>query len=139
MDLARLSAPRGSREPDARVGAGRPGPAEGRRVSDDVVVGVAQAALGYLLGSLGACLVLLARDLAVPRTHLVWLSAGFGVALLVAGPVGPLVLDGGAHRLLRISAAVLAAGTCGLAVAPTVVLAQAGALMLGVGGAGFVL
>jgi hypothetical protein len=38
-------------------------------------------------------------------------DTNFGVALLVAGPVGPLVLHGGAHRLLRISAAVLAAGS----------------------------
>jgi len=107
--------------------------------SDDLQVGVAQAALGYLIGSLGACLVLLARDLAVPRTHLAWLPAGFGAALLIAGPAGPALLAGGAHRLLRTCAFLLALGTCGLALAPGVVVAQAAALLLGVGGAGIVL
>ena len=96
-------------------------------------------ALGFLLGGLGACLVLLARDLDVPRTHLAWLSAGFGAALLAAGPLGPIVLRWGADTVMRASAAVLAIGTAGLALAPVLVVAQVGALLLGVGGAGLVL
>src|SRR5690242_7121280 len=84
--------------------------------SVEAAVSVAQLALGFLIGALGACLILLARDLDVPRTRLGWLSAGFGAALLVAGPTGPRLLARGGGRVLRGSAAVLAAGAVALAV-----------------------
>jgi hypothetical protein len=102
-------------------------------------VGVAQAALGFLLASLGACLILLARDLTVPRTELSWLSAGFGVALLVLGLAGARLLRLGAPRVLRLSAASLALGAVVLATAWSVAPAEVGALLLGAGGAGIVL
>jgi MFS family permease len=107
--------------------------------SDDVAVGVAESALGFLIAAMGACLVLLARDLDVARTQLSWLSAGFGVALLAAGPAGPALLRRGAHLVLRGSSTVLATGSTALALAPDLLLAQAGALLLGAGAAGIVL
>jgi MFS family permease len=105
----------------------------------DAAVAVAQVALGFLIGALGACLILLARDLDVARTRLAWLSAGFGVALLVAGPAGPALLAGGGRRVLRASAATLGVGAAALALAPGLLVAEAGALLLGAGGAGIVL
>lgn len=108
-------------------------------LSVDTVVAVAQVALGFMVGALGACLILLARDLDVARTCLSWLSAGFGVALLVAGPVGPPLLARGRQRVLQVSAAVLGAGAVALALAPGLIVAQLGALLLGAGGAGIVL
>jgi MFS family permease len=126
-----------------RAGAGPPPAAlrAGRRgaVPVDSVVAVAQVALGFYVGALGACLILLARDLDVERTRLAWLSAGFGAALLVAGPVGPRLLATGGHRVLRVSAGALGAGAAALALAPVLVVARVGALLLGVGGAGIVL
>ena len=107
--------------------------------SADLRVGVAQAGVGYLLGSLGACLILLSRDLHVARGELAWLSAGFGGALIVVGVSGAWILHAGAAAVLRVCAAVLAAGTALLAVAPSLPLAQAGALVLGAGGAGITL
>jgi MFS family permease len=123
-----------------RAGVGTPtGRGESGELSVDTVVAVAQVALGFMIGALGACLILLARDLDVARTRLSWLSAGFGVALLVAGPVGPPLLARGGHRVLRVSAAVLGAGAIALALAPGLIVAQLGALLLGIGGAGIVL
>jgi hypothetical protein len=99
----------------------------------------AQASLGFLLSSLGACLILLARDLGAPRGDLTWLSAGFGAALILVGALGPWLLGAGAAVVLRASAATLAAGAALLAAAPSLLSIQAGALLFGLGGAGIVL
>jgi hypothetical protein len=107
--------------------------------SVDLRVGTAQSAIGYILGSLGACLILLSRDLDVGRGELAWLSAGFGGALIVVGVVGPWLLHAGALNVLRASAGAVAVGAVGLAVARSIIVAQAGALALGIGGAGIVL
>jgi hypothetical protein len=110
-----------------------------RSTPPDLAVGVGLVAVGYLLGSLGPCLILLARDLDVPRGELTWLAGGFGVSLLLFGVAGTWLLSAGPVRLLRGTAAGLAAGIALLAAAPSVVAAQAGALLAGVGGAGLVL
>ena len=113
--------------------------AAGRPTQPDLAVGVGLVAVGYLLGSLGPCLILLARDLDVARGELTWLAGGFGVSLLLFGVAGTWLLSAGPARLLRGTAAGLAAGMALLAAAPSVVAAQAGALLAGVGGAGLVL
>ncbi len=104
-----------------------------------LAVPLSQAALGFLLAGLGPCLILLARDLDVPRAGLSWVSAGFGAGLLLLGAVGERFLSLGPWRVLRISNAALAAGGLLLGCARAVLPAQAGALLLGVGGAGIVL
>jgi hypothetical protein len=105
----------------------------------DLAVGIGLVAVGYLLGSLGPCLILLARDLDVRRGELTWLAGGFGVSLLLFGVAGTWLLAAGPARLLRGTAAGLAAGMALLAAAPSVLAAQTGALLAGVGGAGLVL
>jgi hypothetical protein len=107
--------------------------------SPDLAVGVGLVAVGYLLGGLGPCLILLARDLEVPRRELGWLAAGFGVSLLLFGVFGSWLLRAGADRVLRACAAALALGLILLAAAPALLVAQAGALLIGVGAAGIVL
>jgi len=105
----------------------------------DVEVAIAFAGLGFLLGGLGGCLVLLSRDLGVARGELSWLSAGFGAALLLAGAAGQGVLRLGAGRVLRAGCAALATGAVLLAVSSSVRPAQLGALLVGLGGAAAVL
>jgi len=105
----------------------------------DLAVGMGQAALGFLLASLGPCLILLARDLSVSPGALSWLSAGFGAGLLLLGIAGTPLLRLGARRVLSASAACIALGAVLLATAWLIVVAQAGALFLGLGGAGIVL
>ena len=100
---------------------------------------VTYGGLGYLLGGLGSCLVLLSRDLGIPRGALSWLSAGFGVALLLVGAVGQRVLRIEPGRVLRAGCGGLAIGAALLAVAPSVLPAQLGALLIGLGGAAVVL
>lgn len=100
---------------------------------------VVQAAFGLLLAGLGPSLVLLSRDLSVRRESLSWVSAGFGLGLLVVGVVGEHLLRAGAWRLLQLSAALQGVGGALLALAGAVAPAQAGALLLGLGGAGTVL
>jgi len=110
-----------------------------KRPPPELAVGVAQGGIGFLLASLGPCLILLSRDLAVPLRALSWVSAGFGVGLLLFGTTGRSVLRLGAGRVLSASAAGLALGAVLLATARWMVTAQAGALSLGLGGAGVVL
>jgi hypothetical protein len=94
-----------------------------------------QAVLGFYLGGLGATLVLLARDFDVPLLSLGWLSSGFGVASLLIGATGTKVLRLGPERLARAAFVLLAAGGVLIALAPELVVAQIGALVLGLGGA----
>jgi MFS family permease len=110
-------------------------------MTDRVVLRVAPgpAAVGFTINSLGACLVLLARDLDRSPEELVWLSSSFGVGLLLVGAVGPVVLRRGPGPVLRAAALVAAAGAALLATGPTAVLAAAGALLLGTGAAGLVM
>lgn len=100
-----------------------------------MLVAIAFAGLGYLLGGLGGCLVLLSRDLGVPRGALSWLSAGFGGALVLVGVIGSGALRLGAGRVLRGGCAAFAAGAILLAVSSSLGLAQLGALLVGLGGA----
>jgi MFS family permease len=110
-------------------------------VSDGVVLRVAAgpAAVGFTINSLGACLVLLARDLGRPAEELVWLSSSFGVGLLLMGAAGQVLLRRGPRPVLRGSALVAAAGAALLGTGPTALLAAAGALLLGTGAAGLVM
>lgn len=116
---------------DGAAGAGAP--------SVELVVWVAQLSLGFLLSSFGPSLILLARDLSTPREALAWVSAGFGGGLLLLGFTGERLLVIGPWRLFRGSAVGLAAGAALLGAAPLLRLAQSGALLLGLGGAGIVL
>ncbi|MEV0201775.1 hypothetical protein [Nonomuraea sp. NPDC050691] len=102
-------------------------------------VAFAQVALGFTVNSLGACLVLLARDLGTPAGELAWLSSSFGAGLLVVGAAGRWALGYGPRRAMLGSALVAAAGAALLATAPVAPPAAAGALLLGLGAAGLVL
>ncbi len=128
----------GSRATELRTHTAREADGRGRSGAD-LDVGIAFAGLGFLLGGLGGCLVLLSRDLGVPRGALSWLSAGFGVALLLAGVLGPGALRLGAGHALRVGCGTLATGACLLAVSSSLGLAQLGALLIGIGGASAVL
>lgn len=97
------------------------------------------AAVGFTINSLGACLVLLARDLDRPPAGLVWLSSSFGVGLLLVGAAGPVLLGRGPRPVLRGAALVAAAGAALLGTGTTALLAAAGALLLGTGSAGLVM
>ncbi|MFI6515327.1 MFS transporter [Spirillospora sp. NPDC050679] len=110
---------------------------EDRRVARQA--GVAQAGLGFTVNSLGACLVLLSADLGTPPEELAWLSSSFGLGLLVVGAVGRWALASGLQLVLLVSALATAVGTALLAVSPSAPPAAAGALLLGLGAAGFVL
>ncbi|WP_068893838.1 MFS transporter [Planomonospora sphaerica] len=123
-----------------RGGTARDGQGDARQERRVVrQVGFAQAALGFTINSLGACLVLLARDLGAHPGELAWLSSSFGAGLLVVGAAGPLVLRPGPRPALFSAALVAAAGAALLAVAPVAAAAAAGALLLGLGAAGLVL
>lgn len=98
-------------------------------------VNVAQAALGFCIGALGAVLVLLARDLGVAASRLTWLSSAFGIGLLVLGACGRWLLAWGALRTLRLGAMLLAVGALvlGLAAEPEPAMFAGG--LVGGGGA----
>jgi hypothetical protein len=101
----------------------------------DVAAAGTQAVLGFYLGGLGATLVLLARDFDVPLLSLGWLSSGFGVAALLMGAIGSSALRLGPERLARGAFVLLATAGVLIAFAPVLVVAQFGAVLLGVGGA----
>ncbi|WP_344943917.1 hypothetical protein [Sphaerisporangium flaviroseum] len=91
------------------------------------------------MSSLGATLVMLARDLRVPVESIAWLASAFGAGLLVAAAAGPRLLRHGPGPILRAGSLVLATGVALLALASSAALAVAGALLLGLGGAALVL
>jgi hypothetical protein len=122
-----------------QLGPGQHEPSPTTAGSVAFTITLAQAALGYLLAALGGCLLLLARDLSVAREGLAWLSEGFGAFLLVLGLAGERLMRLGALRVLRLSAAALGLGAIALAAAHTPLTAQAGAVLLGLGGAGICL
>ncbi|HYD40499.1 MAG TPA: hypothetical protein VEB43_06690 [Anaeromyxobacter sp.] len=125
--------------PQPAIGPGRPPGAGSGSGAVALTSYVVQAAFGLLLAGLGPCLVLLSRDLSVRRESLAWVSAGFGVGLLLVGASGEHLLRVGAWRLLQLSAALQGLGGALLALAGAVTAAQAGALLLGLGGAATVL
>jgi hypothetical protein len=101
--------------------------------------GIAQAALGYAITALGACLVLLAGDFGVAPEALAWLPATFGFGLLAMAPAGPLLLRNSPRPALIGGSLAVAGGSALLALAPVPGVAVAGALLLGAGGAAFAL
>ncbi|MBM2615051.1 MFS transporter [Actinoplanes sp. LDG1-06] len=105
----------------------------------DVQAAVAQAAIGVVLTGLGALLVLTARDLDIPVERLAGMSAGVGVGLLAVGAAGPWLLRRGPHPSLRAGAVAMAAGCVVFALAPTLLVAIAGVLLLGAGGAALIM
>ncbi|NEA35254.1 MFS transporter [Streptomyces sp. SID13031] len=99
-------------------------------------IGVALAALGFLLAGLGACVAVLARDLDLPTDRLALLPSAFAVGLLVIAVIGPWVLRTVAISVvLRIGSIVCALGGVLIAVAPQYGVAIAGGLCVGLGGA----
>ena len=110
-----------------------------RRASAGRQAAVAQASLGFVLTSLGACLVLVARDLRLPAGRLAGLSAGVGIGLLVVGAAGPLLLRRGPHPVLRGGAIATAAGCALFATGSTLPVVVAGVLLLGAGAAALIL
>ena len=102
----------------------------------ELEIGVALAALGFLLAGLGACVAVLARDLDLPTDRLALLPSAFAVGLLVVAVIGPLVLRSVAiSAVLRIGSVVCALGGVLIAVAPQYGVAIAGGLCVGLGGA----
>ncbi|WP_442934295.1 MFS transporter [Micromonospora sp. CPCC 205539] len=99
----------------------------------------AQAAIGFSATSLGAVLVLLARDLDTGPGKLAWLPSAFGAGLVIVAVAGPFLLRDGPRLALRVGGIALGAGAVLLAVTTTRTVATIGALSLGFGAAALVL
>ncbi|MEU4195901.1 MFS transporter [Kribbella sp. NPDC026611] len=107
---------------------------------DEVRIGVALSAMGFVLSGLGACVAILARDLDEPPSRLALLSSGFAAGLLIIAVVGPRLLRSWSMgSVLSLGSVVCAVGTVLLAAAPTYSLAIGGGLLVGLGGALMVL
>jgi hypothetical protein len=108
--------------------------------ADEVRIGVALSAMGFVLAGLGACVAILARDLDEPTSRLALLSSGFAVGLLAVAVVGPRMLRRWQMpRVLALGSVVCAVGALLIAVAPVYAVAIAGGLLVGLGGALLVL
>ncbi|GAA1570093.1 MULTISPECIES: MFS transporter [Kribbella] len=115
-------------------------PAEAGSRSDEIRIGIALSAMGFVLAGLGACVAILARDLHEPTDRLALLSSGFAVGLMVVAVVGPRMLRRWAMpTVLALGSVVCAVGAVLIAVAPSYVVAIAGGLFVGLGGALLVL
>lgn len=103
---------------------------------EQLEIGVALSALGFLLAGLGACVAVLARDLELPTERLALLPSAFAVGLLVIAVIGPLILRSVAISVvLRIGSIICALGGVLIAIAPQYGVAIAGGLCVGLGGA----
>jgi MFS family permease len=113
---------------------------EARGRADEVRIGIALSAMGFVLAGLGACVAILARDLDEPTGRLALLSSGFAVGLLIVAVVGPPMLRRWAmSTVLALGSVLCAIGAVLIAVAPAYVVAIAGGLFVGLGGALLVL
>ncbi|MFG1910461.1 MFS transporter [Kribbella sp. NPDC048928] len=113
---------------------------ENRRRADEVRIGIALSAMGFVLAGLGACVAILARDLDEPTGRLALLSSGFAVGLLIVAAIGPRMLRRWPMpTVLALGSVLCAIGAVLIAVAPAYVVAIAGGLFVGLGGALLVL
>ncbi|GAA1163115.1 hypothetical protein GCM10009630_71540 [Kribbella jejuensis] len=108
--------------------------------TDEIRIGIALSAMGFVLAGLGACVAILARDLHEPTSRLALLSSGFAVGLMLVAVVGPRMLRRWEMpTVLALGSVVCAVGAVLIAVAPAYVVAIAGGLLVGLGGALLVL
>ncbi|MFD7157438.1 MFS transporter [Kribbella sp. NPDC059898] len=115
-------------------------PAEAGSRSDEVRIGIALSAMGFVLAGLGACVAILARDLREPTSRLALLSSGFAVGLMLVAVVGPRMLRRWAMpTVLALGSVVCAVGAVLIAVASSYAVAITGGLFVGLGGALLVL
>ncbi|WP_427891138.1 hypothetical protein ACQHIV_02200 [Kribbella sp. GL6] len=115
-------------------------PAEAGSRSDELRIGTALSAMGFVLAGLGACVAILARDLREPTSRLALLSSGFAVGLMLVAVVGPRMLRRWAMpTVLALGSVVCAVGAVLIAVASSYVVAITGGLFVGLGGALLVL
>ncbi|MEV4267274.1 MFS transporter [Kribbella sp. NPDC049584] len=103
---------------------------------DEVRIGIALSAMGFVLAGLGACVAILARDLDEPPGRLALLSSGFAVGLLVVALIGPRLLRSWSiPTAMAFGSVVCAFGAVLIAVAPVYAGVIAGTLCVGLGGA----
>src|SRR5690349_1429955 len=103
---------------------------------DEVRIGIALSAMGFVLAGLGACVAILARDLDEPPGRLALLSSGFAVGLLVVALIGPRLLRSWSMpTAMAFGSVVCAFGAVLIAVAPVYAVVIAGTLCVGLGGA----
>jgi MFS family permease len=122
------------------VTAGAQAPPRSGARGDEIRIGIALSAMGFVLAGLGACVAILARDLDEPTSRLALLSSGFAAGLLLVAVVGPRMLKRWPMpTVLGLGSVVCAVGAVLIAVAPTYVVAVAGGLLVGLGGALLVL
>ncbi|TDO54137.1 hypothetical protein EV651_116141 [Kribbella sp. VKM Ac-2571] len=107
---------------------------------DEIRIGIALSAMGFVLAGLGACVAILARDLEEPTGRLALMSSGFAVGLLLVAVIGPRMLRlWPMPTVLGLGSVVCAVGAVLIAVAPAYSVAIAGGLLVGLGGALLVL
>lgn len=120
--------------------AGAQAPPRSGARGDEVRIGIALSAMGFVLAGLGACVAILARDLDEPTSRLALLSSGFVVGLMLVAVVGPRMLKlWSMPTVLGLGSVVCAVGAVLIAVAPVYAVAIAGGLLVGLGGALLVL
>ncbi|WP_350274623.1 MFS transporter [Kribbella sp. HUAS MG21] len=107
---------------------------------DEIQIGVALSAMGFVLAGMGACIAILARDLEEPTSRLALLSSGFAVGLLLVAVIGPRMLRRWSiGSVLALGSVVCALGAILIAIATSYAVAIAGGLLVGLGGALLVL
>lgn len=120
--------------------AGAQAPPRSGARGDEIRIGIALSAMGFVLAGLGACVAILARDLDEPTSRLALLSSGFAAGLMVVAVVGPRMLKlWSMPTMLSLGSVVCAMGAVFIAVAPAYVVVIAGGLLVGLGGALLVL
>jgi hypothetical protein len=116
--------------------AGTEARAESGTRGEEVRIGIALSAMGFVLAGLGACVAILARDLDEPPARLALLSSGFAVGLVVVALIGPRLLRSWSiPTAMAFGSVVCAFGAVLIAVAPAYAVVIAGTLCVGLGGA----
>ncbi|GAA1557483.1 hypothetical protein GCM10009804_12860 [Kribbella hippodromi] len=120
--------------------AGSATPVDAGARDDEVRIGIALSAMGFVLAGLGACVAILARDLNEPTSRLTLLSSGFAIGLMLVAFAGPWLLRRWpVPTVLGFGSVVCAIGAVLIAVGPTYAAVIGGGLLVGLGGALLVL
>lgn len=109
-----------------------------RFATPDFQLGMILGSFGFYVAGVGAIIVILAEDLAVPVSSLSWMGSIMGVGLFIGAVLGPMVLRLGPQVTIA-GASLAAAGMALIALGQSLPVVAVGAALQALVGAGIML
>lgn len=110
-----------------------------RFATPDFQLGMILGSFGFYVAGVGAIIVILAEDLAVPVSSLSWMGSIMGVGLFIGAVLGPMVLRLGPQVTIAGASLGAAAGMALIALGQSLPVVAVGAALQALVGAGIML